>query len=241
MPNFLVIGANSPMVENFLLEINKDSSNNIFLFVNNSEKFLKGIGSKLNMKTVQVYTSDLLSDDIFNFLDNIKVQIDSFCYVAGMTNLALIKFLKKNDLQNVFEINFFKPLFITQFLLRKKLIASSANFVYVSSISGIESVAPGISSYSTSKAALNNLVKVLSIECKSLKLKFNTVCPGIVDTNFNSEVEKIKTNNDEILLSRYPLGYGLPGDVSSLIKYLLLDNTWITGQNIIIDGGFNIN
>ena len=241
MPNFLVIGANSPMVENFLIDINNDSRNNIFLFVNNYNKFLNGVGSKLNLGSIQVFTCDLLSDDIFNLLENIKVQIDSFCYVAGMTNITLIKFLKKNDIQNVFEINFFKPLFITQYLLKKKLFSTNANIVYVSSISGISSAAPGISSYSSSKAALNNLVKVLTIECKSLKLKFNTVCPGIVNTNFNIEVEKVKTINDDILLSRYPLGYGLPEDISSLIKYLLINNTCITGQNIVIDGGFNTN
>jgi NAD(P)-dependent dehydrogenase (short-subunit alcohol dehydrogenase family) len=241
MPNYLVVGANSPMVEDFLIGISKEPNNNIYLFVNDYNKFVNGIGSKLNMNNVQTFCCDLLSEEIFNLLDNIKVQIDSFCYVAGITNLALIKFLKKNELLNVFEINFFKPLFITQYLLRKKLISSSANLVYISSISGEGKVAPGIASYSTSKAALNNLVKVISIECKSLKLKVNTVCPGIVNTNFNNEVDNLKSNDFETLSSRYPLGFGLPSDISSLIKYLLIENTWITGQNIIIDGGFNIN
>lgn len=238
MPNYLVVGANSPMVEDFLIGISKEPNNKIYLFVNDYNKFVSGIGSKLNMNNVQTFCCDLLSEEIFNLLDNIKVQIDSFCYVAGITNLALIKFLKKNDLLNVFEINFFKPLFITQYLLRKKLISSGANLVYISSISGEGKVAPGIASYSTSKAALNNLVKVISIECKSLKLKVNTVCPGIVNTNFNNVVDNLKSNDDKTLSSRYPLGFGLPSDISSLIKYLLIENTWITGQNIIIDGGF---
>jgi NAD(P)-dependent dehydrogenase (short-subunit alcohol dehydrogenase family) len=241
MPNYLIIGANSSMVEEFLIDINKVNENRLFLFVNDLQKFNQGIALKLNMNNVQVFKCNLYGEDIFDLISDINVPIDAFCYVAGMTNLSLVKFVKRSDISDVFEINFFKPLFIFQFLLRKKLIAPKANFVFISSISGEGKVAPGISSYSTSKAALNNLVKVMSLECKALKLKINTVCPGVVNTAFNVEVDKLKTSNDDLLVSRYPLGIGVPSDVSSLIKYLMVENTWMTGQNLIIDGGFNIN
>jgi NAD(P)-dependent dehydrogenase (short-subunit alcohol dehydrogenase family) len=241
MSNYLIFGANSPMVEDLILDINKNENNKLFLFINNLDKFKNGLGQKLEMNNVEVFCCDLLSDKVFEIIDNINVKINSFCYVSGATHLSLIKFLKRDDIFNVFEINFFKPLFITQYLLKKKLVAPNSNFVYVSSISGENSVAPGISSYSTSKAALNNLVKVLTLECKSLNTKFNTVCPGIVLTDFNKEIDKVKAANEDLLLSRYPLGYGIPSDVSSLLKYLLLENTWVTGQNITIDGGFTIN
>ena len=241
MSNYLIFGANSPMVEDLIFDINKYENNKLFLFINNLDKFQNGLGQKLEMNNVEVFCCDLLSDKVFEIIDNINVKIDSFCYVSGATHLSLIKFLKRDDIFNVFEINFFKPLFITQYLLKKKLVEPNSNFVYVSSISGKNSVAPGISSYSTSKAALNNLVKVLTLECKSLNIKFNTVCPGIVLTDFNKEIDKVKAANEDLLLSRYPLGYGIPSDVSSLLKYLLLENTWVTGQNITIDGGFTIN
>jgi NAD(P)-dependent dehydrogenase (short-subunit alcohol dehydrogenase family) len=241
MSNYLFFGANSPMVEGLIMEINKNQNDKLILFINNLEKFKNGIGQSLDMKNVEVFCCDLLSNQIFEILDKINVKIDSFCYVSGATHLSLIKFLKREDISNVFEVNFFKPLFITQYLLKKKLVSRSANFVYVSSISGNQSVAPGILSYSTSKASLNNLVKVLTLECKSLNIKFNTVCPGIVKTDFNKEIDKVKASQEDLLLSRYPLGYGIPSDITSLIKYLLSENTWITGQNITIDGGFTIN
>jgi NAD(P)-dependent dehydrogenase (short-subunit alcohol dehydrogenase family) len=241
MSNYLIFGANSPMVENLIHDINKNENDRLILFINNLEKFKNGLGQNLNMKNVEVFCCDLLSDKVFEILDKINIKIDSFCYVTGSTHLSLIKFLKRDDISSVFEVNFFKPLFITQYLLKKKLVATNANFVYVSSISGNNSVAPGILSYSTSKASLNNLVKVLTLECKSLNIKFNTVCPGIVQTDFNKEIDKVKASNEDLLLSRYPLGYGIPSDISSLIKYLLSENTWISGQNITIDGGFTIN
>jgi NAD(P)-dependent dehydrogenase (short-subunit alcohol dehydrogenase family) len=241
MSNYLIFGANSPMVEDLIIDINENENNKLFLFINNLDKFKSGLGQKLEMSNVEVFCCDLLSDKVFEILDKINVKIDSFCYVSGATHLSLIKFLKRDDVLNVFEVNFLKPLFITQYLLKKKLVEKNANFVYVSSISGNNSVAPGILSYSTSKAALNNLVKVLTLESKSLNIKFNTVCPGIVQTDFNKEIDKVKASKEDLLLSRYPLGYGIPSDVSSLLKYLLIENTWVTGQNITIDGGFTIN
>jgi NAD(P)-dependent dehydrogenase (short-subunit alcohol dehydrogenase family) len=241
MSNYLIFGANSPMVEDLIFAINKNENDKLFLFINNLDKFKNGLGQKLDMKNVELFCCDLLTDKVFELLDNINVKIDSFCYVSGSTHLSLIKFLKRDYISNVFEVNFFKPLFITQYLLKKKLVALNANFVYVSSISGINSVAPGILSYSSSKASLNNLVKVLTLECKSLNIKFNTICPGIVQTDFNKDIDKVKASNEDLLLTRYPLGYGIPSDISSLIKYLLTENTWITGQNISIDGGFTIN
>ena len=211
------------------------------LFVNNLEKFESSLGSKLDLSRINIYKCDLYTDEVYEQLKSIKDTIDAFCYVSGVTKISLVKFLKKEDIESVFEINFYKPLFITQHLLKLKLLKNNSNVVFVSSISGIGNVAPGITTYSTSKAALNNLVKVLTLECKNLKIKFNTVCPGIVATDFNVDIDKLKSNQDDQLINRYPLGYGVPSDIDSLIKYLLINNTWISGQNIIIDGGFNTN
>lgn len=241
MVNVLIIGANSKMVENLIIEINSNKENKLHLFVNNLEKFESSLGSKLDLSRINIYKCDLYTDEVYEQLKSIKDTIDAFCYVSGVTKISLVKFLKKEDIESVFEINFYKPLFITQHLLKLKLLKNNSNVVFVSSISGIGNVAPGITTYSTSKAALNNLVKVLTLECKNLKIKFNTVCPGIVATDFNVDIDKLKSNQDDQLINRYPLGYGVPSDIDSLIKYLLINNTWISGQNIIIDGGFNTN
>jgi NAD(P)-dependent dehydrogenase (short-subunit alcohol dehydrogenase family) len=229
------------MVENLIIEINSNKENILHLFVNNLEKFESSLGNKLDLSRVNIYKCDLFTDEVYEQLKSIKDTIDAFCYVSGVTKISLVKFLKKEDIEKVFEINFYKPLFIIQHLLKFKLLRNNSNVVFVSSISGIGNVAPGITTYSTSKAALNNLVKVLTLECKNLKIKFNTVCPGIVDTNFNLDIDKLKSNQEDQLINRYPLGYGVPSDIDSLIKYLLISNTWISGQNIIIDGGFNTN
>lgn len=106
MSNYLIFGANSPMVENLILDLNKNETDKLFLFINNLDKFESGLGQKLDMNNVELFCCDLLSDEVFEKLDNVNVKIDSFCYVSGATHLSLIKFLKRDDIFNVFEVNF---------------------------------------------------------------------------------------------------------------------------------------
>ena len=240
MKEYLIIGANSPMVKSLVEELNLQEDVNLTLIIRDEKKFKEGFGKHLNFTRIELIIVDLTTDTIFDIIGKSEKVYDGLCYVAGITHIALAKFLKKEQLSEVFEVNFFKPLFITQALLKKKLLKDAANVIYVSSISGIGSVAPGVLSYSTSKAALNNLVKVLAIENGASGIKFNTVCPGVVETSFNLDVNALKSTINDSLLKRYPLGYGKPNDISSFIKYLLVENSWINAQNIVIDGGFSI-
>ena len=237
MDNYLIIGANSPMVYDLIHYINRRPDSTLTLVVRDLFKFNNEF-SDLNFKNVDVYACDLDSEDIYDILDKTNRVYRGMCYVAGRTNVTLVKFMKRVELDQVFEVNFYKPFFITQFLLNKKRLEKKSNVIYVSSISGTGRVAPGIASYSTSKAALNNLVNVLALENGVSGIKFNTVCPGVVDSNFNLDVNALKSNVEDPLQKRYPLGYGRPEDISNLIQYLLIDNTWINGQNIVVDGGF---
>ncbi|MFM2394909.1 MAG: hypothetical protein RLZZ546_2892 [Bacteroidota bacterium] len=239
MKNYLIIGANSPMVKSLICDLNLQKNVNLVLVVRDENKFKEVYSQCLDFSRIELITIDLTADNIFEFIENCQKVFDGFCYVAGLTHISLAKFLKKEQISEVFEVNFFKPLFITQALFKKKLLKQSANVVYVSSISGTGSVAPGVLSYSTSKAALNNLVKVLAIENGSSGIKFNTVCPGVVETSFNLNINSLKSDVNDPLLKRYPLGYGKPDDISSFIKYLLMENSWINGQNIVLDGGFS--
>lgn len=220
------------MAENLIL----NNKNNVFkyIFVRNKKKFLLKYENQLD-NNYKLFSCDLLNDKIFNLLLEID-PIDSFCYFPGMPFMQLVKHAKRDVLMDVFEINYFKPYFITQFLLKKKKLNFNSNVLYVSSISGIDKVANGISGYSNSKAALNNLVKVLTLESKKLKIKFNTICPAVIQTDFINEINSIsKVKHDD-----YPLGIGNPKDLNSIIDFFLFNNTWITGQNIVADGGMSI-
>ena len=95
-------------------------------------------------------------------------------------------------------------------------------------------------SYTMSKHALNGAVKTLSIELGEHNIKVNSLSPGYVETNMT------KKNNDakqiDLWKSRIPLGrLASPVDIAKVSLFLCSDNNqYISGQNIIVDGGYSI-
>jgi 3-oxoacyl-[acyl-carrier protein] reductase len=89
-----------------------------------------------------------------------------------------------------------------------------------------------------SKHALLVAVKTLAIEMSHKKIKVNMVSPGFVDTPLtrkNLSKEKINYLNANI-----PLGLTTPESIANVCKFLITQNEAITGQNLIIDGGYSL-
>ncbi len=227
------------MLNGVIKKINSDPNMSADIYVKNIIKYRAQYEGCLGEKMV-VNQCDLYSDDIVEQLCASTKKYSGLIYAAGVSDLTLVRHMTRKKLLDVYEINFIKPLLIAKTLIARSSLTVGANIIFLSSVSGIDNVAPGISSYSTSKAALNNLVKVLALENIKNKIKFNTVCPGIVRTDFVKSIVDLTGQRDEPLLSRYPHGFGMPDDISPIIWHLLTENTWINGQNITIDGGFSI-
>ena len=99
----------------------------------------------------------------------------------------------------------------------------------------------GNSIYGASKAALNSIMKFCAKEFASRKVRVNSICPGMVDTPMvhRGTISEEQLKED---MERYPLKrYGLPEDVAYSAVYLLSDaSSWITGIDLIVDGGISI-
>ena len=95
------------------------------------------------------------------------------------------------------------------------------------------------SPYAMTKASLNILSKTLAAEFAKKKIRFNTVSPGMVETQITKDAS-INLGKERIDIDRkkYPLGYGNSIDVAKPIIFLLSDySNWITGLDLVIDGG----
>jgi len=158
---------------------------------------------------------------------------------AGTVKLAPVAFLKREDVDALFEINVKSNILLMQYLLRKKKIQKEASIIFISSIS-TKKVTVGNALYTATKGALSSFAQGLALEVAAKGIRVNTLLPGYVDTDILGRVrdeEEVKKH-----LSSYPLGrFGQPEDISSLICFLLSDKSkWITGSQIAIDGGFSI-
>ena len=166
--------------------------------------------------------------------------------ITGLINNAGVrhrkKFLdiKKNDLENVFQTNFFSIFQLMQLfsknLIKKKISGSIVNISSIVGQIGFDE----LSSYGSSKGALISLTKCFAVEMAKKNIRSNSISPGFTKTSFYKPFKRNKKKLYSWTLSRIPQKrWGEPREISELIYFLISDNSnYITGENINIDGGW---
>ena len=92
--------------------------------------------------------------------------------------------------------------------------------------------------YSSSKGALNSLCKSLAVELAPIRV--NCILPGSVKTNMTKDLYK-KKEYKKYLLKKYLIQNKGGEEIANFVDYLIFSENWITGQEIIIDGGASAN
>lgn len=185
----------------------------------------------------QIIVCDLSdSNAILNMVGELPI-VDGVVNNAGVNKLQPLNFIKEDDFQNIMNVNTIAPIMMVKHLLKKKKINKGASIVFTSSISALGSTAVGEAMYVASKGAISAFVKEAAQELAKKQMRINTVCPGIVKTAMSDSYDLNEGDNED--LKNYPLGrYGEPRDIALAIIYLLSDaSSWVTGTNLVIDGG----
>lgn len=235
--HILVTGASSGMGRVFCQMIAHEGAK-VSLLARNEER-LKQTLEMMEGEGHNYIVCDLTSEDQMKDAVGKLSALDGVVFCAGINDYVPVKFIKQQKIDNIFQTNYFSEILLTQLLLKKKLINKKASLVYISSLSSILGV-PGTLLYASSKAALNSAVRVIASELASQGIRANTISPGIVKTEMLSG-----TNIDEDTFSKqevdYPLGLGTPEDVGHAVIFHLSDGSrWLTGNNLIIDGGYSL-
>lgn len=186
--------------------------------------------------------TDLSDDDaIMELVKSLDFSLDGVVHCAGYTIPKPFQYLSRDNIDGVMKVNFLAPVLLTQLLLKNKKLKRNCSMVFISSISGTLVSYIGGSVYSASKGAINGIAKTLALELASKQMRVNTITPGMIETNIISE----GIISDEQLAqdaNRYPLKrYGKPEEVAYATVYLLSDaSKWVTGSNLLIDGGYTL-
>jgi NAD(P)-dependent dehydrogenase (short-subunit alcohol dehydrogenase family) len=149
-------------------------------------------------------------------------------------------FIEEADIDRVMNINFKAPVLLQTGIQKSKKINKGASVVFIASIAA-ESPSFGNSIYSASKGALISYSFCLKEELAPKNIRVNCISPAMVWTDLilsdGITIEQLK--QDEI---KYPLKrYGQPEDIANLAVFLLSDeSSWMTGSNIKITGGGNL-
>ena len=192
-----------------------------------------GIGSKvceyLEKNNIEVIKLKLdLSKDFDLDIDN----VDGLIHCAGINNLCRFENIDYENMNEILQVN--SVSFIK--LCQKIEFNNNANIIAIGSLYAT-SVKPERMMYSFSKHALLAVVKTLAIEMSKKKIKVNMISPGFVNTSLTR-----KNNTQERLDqldSIIPLGLTDADEIAKMCLYLLKENAAITGQNLIIDGGYS--
>ena len=184
-----------------------------------------------------VIPADLSTQEGIDALVEACPQIDGLVNNAGISNTKPIGFIKPEDLDSTFATNAFAPILLTKALLKKKKLKSGASIVFVSSAASINpDVANSV--YSATKAAIASFSRSCAKELAAKSIRSNSVHPGMVQTEM---VQNLTFDEEELArdMARYPLKrYGKPEEVAWAIIYLLSDaSAWVTGTQMVIDGG----
>ena len=176
-------------------------------------------------------------DDLVASLPEIQGLVNN----AGYTKLLPLQFINTTELSGILKVNTLAPVILLQKLLKKKKLRKGASVVFTSSLAGLGSCSVGNSMYTASKGAISAFIRCAALELASKNIRVNAVCPAMVDTGIldSGTVSKEQLEEDA---KNYPLGrYGNPNDIAWAMIYLLSDASgWITGDNLIIDGGVTL-
>jgi NAD(P)-dependent dehydrogenase (short-subunit alcohol dehydrogenase family) len=204
------------------------------------EGHLKEMEKELSTEHASYIKADLSLDADIEKIVTKMPEVNGLVYAAGITKLSPLKFIKRQNLEEVMNINYFSMVLLLSQITRQKKIKRNA----YSSIVLISSVAQQVGTkssllYTGSKGAMSAGSRVIANELSSQKIRVNTIEPGMVQTAMASEMEDILSKEVvEKDMKQYPLGYGTPEDVANATVFLLSDaSRWMTGQSVTLDGG----
>jgi NAD(P)-dependent dehydrogenase (short-subunit alcohol dehydrogenase family) len=191
-----------------------------------------------------IFTIDLL--DYEGVADAVKEVVTKMGRIDGLINCAGISTtLPLNAMSPLKMEHFFKTNVIGSINLTKQVIKLShfsetgGSIIFISSVMGV-SGENGKTLYSMTKGSLIAAAKSMSIELAPRTIRVNCISPGVVETPMSKNAVYSKDDESRVRIkSLHPLGLGQPEDVANACVFLLSDaGRWITGTNMVVDGGY---
>jgi len=162
-------------------------------------------------------------------------HIDVLVNNAGITRDTLLMRMKKEDFEDVIQVNLVGTFQVTKHVLPYMMKQRNGRIINISSVVGVSGNA-GQTNYSASKAGIIGFTKSLAKEVASRNILVNAIAPGMIETQMTAV---LKDEIKEEIAKAIPLKrMGTPEDVANVVEFLASEkSSYITGQVIHVDGG----
>jgi len=201
---------------------------------------LESIDNLKKHQNVKYYSVDFRHmKQVSSFLNILKSEdrIDICINNAGTNQIKMIKDITFKDINNIHNVNLYTPFLILSVVLEKMKKNNWGRVVNIGSLWSKLSK-EGRSMYSSSKHGLMGLTVTSALEYSSYNVLVNMISPGFVWTDLS---KKTMTRKDKMEIEKkIPVGkMADPMYIADTALFLCSEiNNYITGQNIIVDGGY---
>ena len=239
----LITGASSGIGRSCSVECSKAGAD-LILIARNEEELQKTVSMLSPDIKAEIIIADItLAENLEELIAGktaVLGKISGFIHCAGIEKTLPLKKHTPQLYHDIFAVNVISGFEIAKILSLKKYKTETSAFVFISSVAGMVGEI-GKAAYSASKGAVVSGARSLAMELSRSGVRVNSISPAMVDTPILEKMfENIGEEAAEEILKKHPLGIGKPEDVANACIFLLSDAAkWITGTNMVVDGGYS--
>ena len=205
--------------------------------LNNIER-MERLGEELSVNNrvfVRCFKGDMGDEEtvarIFDSIDGVDVLVNN----AGISHVGLLQDMEADEWRRLMSTNLDSVFLTSKQAIKRMLYAHEGRIINISSMWGNVGASMEVA-YSASKGGMNAFTKALAKELSPSNIQVNAIACGVIDTDMNSH---LTDEEREELTSQIPAGrYGTPEEVAELAYMLAVAPAYLTGQIIMMDGGF---
>lgn len=214
-----------------LLDLNAEGMEQTMTMVEQPEEHFKAAVNLTDYERVPIVVKEAVE----------KVgRITGLLNCAGISTTLPLNVAKPEVLDKFFHVNVYTAYFLAQTVCKVgNFSKEGGSIVFFSSAAGQFGEAAK-SIYGMTKGALYSCAKSLACELARKNIRVNSISPGVIVTPINQNLPHIadpeQRKQTEAL---HLLGLGNPNDIANACIYLLSDaSRWVTGSNMVVDGGY---
>ncbi|MFR5601221.1 MAG: elongation factor P 5-aminopentanone reductase [Lachnospiraceae bacterium] len=237
----LVTGASRGIGKAIAVKFAKKGYQVVISCVKNEERLMQ---AKREIESFQVpclaYVGDMgdlaQCEDMFRKIKKQFGSLDVLVNNAGISYIGLLQDMSSEDWDRMIHVNLTSVFNCCKLAIPDMVARQSGKIVNISSIWGVVGASCEVA-YSTTKGGINAFTKALAKELAPSNIQVNAVACGAIDTEMNQWMEE-----DELfrLIEEIPAGrLGKAEEVADLVYHLGYKNSYLTGQVIGLDGGWN--